>query len=106
MNLTGQCEIDFEKWYVNNYDLYMPIVNGSFTDKEKYPNFKFNYPQSMQYGVYVDFFDGFNFIDIDEIYNGEYYLIAINYQNEINHRLEARIEAIKTANEIYNKVKK
>ena len=50
MRLTGQCKVDFEKWYINNYDLYMPIVNGRFTDKEKYPNFKFNYPQSMQYG--------------------------------------------------------
>jgi len=90
MRLTGKCKLDFEKWRIAKKDSY--LKHCFFEDLD----------DSMQYGVYVDFFDGFNFIDIDEIYNGEYYLIAINYKNEINHRLEGRIEAIKTANEIYN----
>ena len=104
MNLTGKCKIDFEKYAIKDVPNIMvhKLKNGDI----KLHDIFYDLPESMQYGVYVDFFDGFNFIDIDEIYNGEYYLIAINYQNEINHRPQTRIEAIKTANEIYNKVKK
>ena len=94
MNLTGKCKIDFEKWFEDIYDNNNDVIML----KAEFDLIPFEF----KYGVYVDFFDGFNFIDIDEIYNGEYYLIAINYKNEINHRLEGRIEAIKTANEIYN----
>ena len=114
MNLTGQCEIDFEKWYINNYDLYIPIVNGMYTDKEKYPNFKFNYPQSMQFGVYVDFFDSVGIrtvIDMDfenEVYDKFVLYIEYkkhcfcNYGMNFKTRPEARAEAIKNAKEIYN----
>ena len=97
MKLTGKAEKDFEKWYINNYDLYIPTVNGRFTDKEKYPNFKFNYPQSMQFGVYLYFFASKNKHDAENILDNDRDIYIETGDLELSQS-----ESIKTQNEIYN----
>ena len=88
MKLTGKAKEDFEKWYLKEYrDAWgMELLWFDTT------------PFSMQYGVYVDFFD-FNNIWIQ---NG--IIIANNkfYYYGGNTRTEARQKAIEKANEIYN----
>jgi len=46
MKITGQCKEDFEKWFLKQWDI------------KKLEYFYF-LTSSMQYGVFVDFFDGF-----------------------------------------------
>lgn len=86
--LTGKCKEDFEKWYaltnLTGDEFPMPHILEFYT-----------YPFSMQYGVYVDFFDS-HFIDVVlEEWN-------ITSVMEKHNRLEARQKAIEKANEIYN----
>ena len=96
--LTGKCKEDFEKWFITSQ------LKGTKID-----NFYMQY-FSMQYGVYVDFFDsvgielyggrwevethkGFSVLIFEE---GHYDLV----REETRH--EARKKAIEKANEIYN----
>ena len=107
MKLTGKCKDDFEKWYLkgvskeDNFDQY---AMQSF-----YSN-----GNSMQYGVFVDYFDsvGIEIIleyffynsfnvrieedNVEEDYHQEYFI-----KTECE-RQEARTKAIEKANEIYN----
>jgi NADH:ubiquinone oxidoreductase subunit 4 (subunit M) len=100
MKLTGKCKEDFEKWRMKqNYDVDAP--------------FFYDLKYSMQYGVYVDFFDSldvFIYIIAWETEVGDFY-----FKYEIigfwgNHsaslrcetRQEARDAAIEKANELYN----
>ena len=105
MKLTGKCKEDFEKWLRDlkfnddSYDNLDALTQLNWID----------FPQSMQYGVYVDFFDsvgvfidnslnhtaGFNISLIKS--NGDY----IVFDTEIT-RTEARKKAIEKANELYN----
>ena len=109
--LTGKCKLDFEKWFLKdvdsteNYDQY---VLRSFLSKGL----------SMQYGVYVDFFDSvkivielqvrttptmqggsFTCIRPSILSVGKFYNVGASFVV----RDRARTEAIKKANEIYNK---
>ena len=111
MELTGKCKEDFEKWYNESFGEYgsddgkMPSLNGIPYECTGFNN----YSKSMQYGVFVDFFDT-HIIRI-----GDYCIIqneAIYYESNVNGYLggwktrhEARTEAIKKANEIYNQNK-
>jgi hypothetical protein len=94
MKLTGKCKEDFEKWYFDN-------------DKNVYIDLKsfYSLDESMQYGVYVDFFDSVG-IDIDIFKTPEgKYLSAVEMEgndNIHNTRQEARTAAIEKANELYN----
>ena len=108
MRLTGKCKVDFEKWFlkdvdtIENYDQY---VLRSFLSKGL----------SMQYGVYIDFFDSVGIrliIDMDfenEVYDKFALYIEYkkhcfcNYGMNFKTRQEARTEGVKKANEIYNK---
>ena len=117
MKLTGQCKEDFEKWRSEKYqecDLEL-----------SHDIFPFNWllfntvPFEMQYGVLVDFFDsvGLN-IYVSPGRYGEYYSTKnmqdyharvlekrFNFIHEIgvfNKSHEAREEAIKAANNLYN----
>jgi hypothetical protein len=100
MKLTGKCKEDFEKWYNSKEELY-----------------KYGFhllPPSMQYGVYVDFFDS---VDIElwikpTAYT--YYDFYISKKSEdltilegcgYETRTEARTEAIRQANKFYNQNK-
>jgi len=121
MQLTGQCKDSFEKWFVEDHlkleaskDHYYFITEDHFNSKHP----------SEKYGVYVDFFDSvdmhismgnwrphndtcinhwFNISDPREgsllTDNEAMDLIYAKYLS----RPEARTEAIKKANEIYNK---
>jgi len=104
MKLTDKCKTDFEKWYFN----FKYHKNGLHKTNVAY--FK-TLPLSMQYGVYVDFFDS---VDIDiciyfgdgggyevNIYAKKYYALDRN-----TTRQEAREQAIEKANEIYNVLNK
>ena len=59
MKLTGQCKIDFEKWYDNKFfPSKMMGQSVSIIDKGKLSIQRFySLDSSMQYGVIVDFFD-------------------------------------------------
>ena len=105
MKITGKCKIDFEKWMIDNY--------WTFMDVSKF----WQIPFSMQYGVYVDFFDS---VDIEvsafvytvrinnkkdwsyQIMDSTHVQREIGFERSLNSRAEARTEAIKKANEIYN----
>jgi hypothetical protein len=110
MKLTGKCREDFEKWFRPN----VPFVDINVFNHR-------STPESMQYGVYVDFFDSVE-INIDVCHN--YILdgkidniIVLGYYYELNAqpnihvsqdcedhktRPESRAQAIEKADEIYN----
>jgi len=102
MILTGKCKVDFEKWRISKKDSY--LKHCFFEELEA----------SMQYGVYIDFFDSVGIrliIDMDfenEVYDKFALYIEYkkhcfcNYGMNFKTRKEARAEAIKKANEIYN----
>ena len=106
MILTGKCKEDFDKWYESlskkckGYGFYLYLNNSrDFYDLHK----------SMQYGVYVDFFDSVKFkVDIIRYsYPNDYYFgYAVESFMYSEHpkitRQEARTKAIEKANEIYN----
>jgi hypothetical protein len=92
--LKGKAKEDFEKWFCQQKDLRHGI------------DFLEDIPFSMQYGVYVDWFDsvGIN-IDVKTGGKGWYYSIFVkNYESSDNYycRNEARTKAIEKACEIYN----
>jgi len=122
MKLTGKGKEDFEKWYIIHYeDQYEDCGNTpeeqrgyvelkGFPDGVLWCNGFYDLPKSMQYGVYVDFFDSvgidvrvvkglitqkFNYriSDITQV-------LALDFGLETRH--EARTKAIEKANEIYN----
>lgn len=104
--LTGKCEIAFEKWFIKehgSWGQYEPIIGDGLDLQDFYCSTK-----SMQYGVYVDWFDSVMFeINIYSYSNKKYRYELINKEiwhvlEDFNTRHEARTEAIKKANQIYN----
>jgi hypothetical protein len=106
MILTGKCEEDFEKWYGNEVDK-LDKSKGYYYDIDYFTN-------SMQYGVYVDFFDTVKFtILISHGFKNNKTIFMPSYENSSGHnfdyniyydtRSKARTAAIEKANEIYNK---
>jgi len=97
MELTGKCKEDFEKWRKKqNYN-----VDAPYFYELKY---------SMQYGVYVDFFDSVGIeIEITKWDEDTWQCLVSNKKTliadelyDMYSRLEARTAAITKANEIYN----
>ena len=110
MKLTGKCKEDFEKWYIKQ-GLNFNVVTDVEGNKDTYyfPISYFNdYPKSMQYGVYVDFFDsvGINIEITNDNKHIKTFWVDVNAKEtddiELNSRSEARTAAIEKANEIYN----
>ncbi len=102
MKLTGKCKQDFEKWLCPR-NLGITLFNNFISDF-------FEAPQSMQYGVLVDFFDGVGiriylgeigtkYVHQFSLYDGD--IILCDKTEET--RQEAREKAIIKACEIYNK---
>jgi hypothetical protein len=92
MKLTGKCKEDFEKWRKKqNYDVDAP--------------FFYDLKYSMQYGVYVDFFDIYGSIIHSEkpTRSGEWEIFVSDKILIKETRTELRISTIEKANEIYNK---
>ena len=103
MKLTGKCKVDFEKWL-----LYCGVYGGYeyHLDEDLVSHFE-NLKTSMQYGVYVDFFDSVGIYIIISRDSGWYDVdIAGEWTSTTtqDNRTEARTLAIEKANEIYNKI--
>ena len=103
MELTGKCKEEFREYLLNG------ILDASYTYR-----YFITLPKSMQYGVYVDFFDSVD-IRIDLISIGEPTMGGFNFFGHrflingfkanltfINTRFEARKSAIEKANELHN----
>ena len=100
MKLTGKCKEDFKNYLLND------ITDFSY----KY-NYFINLQDSMQYGVYEDFFDSVNLfievivVDVNDfsfqIFKKESAKV-LSVGSVFNIRSEARTAAIEKANEIYN----
>jgi len=123
--LTGKAKEDFEKWIcsksVKEFALnYLEMTQKKFSNQINLSILNaFNCsPFSMQYGVYVDFFDSvgikISISDMNEKYIycvtfpiiSEYGITDTFISPNINTRTEARQKAIEKANEIYNEQKK
>ncbi len=107
MKLTEKCKEDFKKFLISVFP-EMGIKNTNWS-KLVYKWFIIQ-NLSMQYGVYVDFFDSFDIeieMQIDNFLDtGKWYRCNINgFDYYEKTRPEARIKAIEKANEIYNKSK-
>ena len=69
MKLTGKCKEDFEKWFEpplkeNEKDPWEIALYGSMVAEF------YSLTESMQYGVYVDFFDIVKInVDLQPVYN-------------------------------------
>jgi len=115
MELHGKCKKDFNKWFkitgeIDIYETY-DIESYNAPDAIDIEMVWDRLPLSMQYGVHVDFFDsvGIN-ITVNPIWSGDNvsYFFIIDPQDVISDddfdtRQEARTNAIKLANLIYNK---
>lgn len=117
--LTGQCKKDFQKWLDYDFwDKQQPIIIPDYYDgfdTSIYPSDHFNVlPLSMQWGVFVDFFDSvgiriniFEAVLLDfhvrfDLYDGDLFKSTIN-QMILGDRGYTRTEAVSMANELYNK---
>ena len=112
MELTGAAKEAFEKWYNHKYN---SVVIGVF---DRIPLDKYYLlPDSMKWGVYVDWFDSVGLI-IDMTYSqyevngfwfgvfkGKYYEFVEFDSNDVT-RHEARTEAIKKGDELFNNQEK
>ena len=95
MKLTGKCKEDFDNYLFK---------------KSIWKNWFYTLIPSMQYGVYVDFFDSVDvYISLDWYKSGntgtEYFETDINNyidSERFKTRPEARVNSIEKANEIYN----
>tara|TARA_R110000803_G_scaffold17497_3_gene47113 strand:+ start:2113 stop:2484 length:372 start_codon:yes stop_codon:yes gene_type:complete len=120
MKLTGKCKEDFEKWFEpplkeNEKDPWGIALYGSMVAEF------YSLTESMQYGVYVDFFDIVKInVDLQPVYNytKENYSRMVNFIINVielgkldedyklieeKNRPKARTTAIEKADEIYNK---
>jgi hypothetical protein len=104
MELTGKCEVAFENYKWKHLD---SNKESKIIWAHSYP-FK-DFPDSMKYGEYVDFFDSVDirlhvWIEEDNKSTWGFIIFAqiIEEWTNINSRHKARTEAIKKANEIYN----
>lgn len=101
--LTGKCKEDFVEWFHNSEDGVMVFESLNTGDFQPYQQF-IHLPISMQYGVYVDFFDSVDLevvcFKFDNQFN--WFIDGYEVKNYTPTRTEALQEAISKANEIYN----
>ncbi|MCP4053272.1 MAG: hypothetical protein GY739_09415 [Mesoflavibacter sp.] len=104
MKLTGKAKIEFEKWLINSHDTShnKNVLNGKIG--QSFSECFYKLTESMQYGVYVDFFISEEiFITIhNEIDCVGITISGGHHRFDLKRYDEARTEAIKKANEIYN----
>jgi hypothetical protein len=111
--LTGKCKEDFEKWLVCgdgrcHFQKYYSDIEGNDNPYQWFTELTL----SMQYGVYVDFFDSVGFYLTVRTFFEKYEwkveridstLRKLEQHSEnVESRNEARQKAIEKANEIYN----
>tara|TARA_R110002111_G_scaffold117530_1_gene179657 strand:- start:976 stop:1305 length:330 start_codon:yes stop_codon:yes gene_type:complete len=106
MELTGKCKEEFEKFYLKDID----IDECEFFNNDTILSIFYTEKESMQYGVYVDFFDsvGFNIV-IEQLDYQSWYnyritnLVLLQFKGtKLSCRPKTRLLAIEKANEIYN----
>jgi len=104
MELTEKCKEDFEAWYLKTIEIKI----GNIELLSKTVKF-YLLPPSMQYGVYVDFFDSVGiYIEASHLNTTGKYGVGISDKDgylltiKTETRHEARQKAIEKANEIYN----
>jgi len=104
MKLTGKCKEDFEKWYFKQKTL--PKEFGTLSIDSFYL-----LSLSMQYGVYVDFFDSVGikvYVSYNDVAHKWNWFIDFNPVRDDVYGFpefslhEARTKAIEKANESYN----
>ena len=105
MKLTGKCKELFTEWFYVNDGIKQSM--SQFSDLTLYAFTQS--PDSMQYGVYVDFFDSIGidigvFQGIGVLYNGCVEVIDKDeiFTVEEKTRAKARLSAIQKANELIN----
>ena len=109
MKLTGQCLKDFEKWLQNEPKSIISNV-GNVSLCMTFPYNYYQLSNSMQYGVYVDFFDSFGMQiytkpTVEEkwsVYIDFFWHHILTEYIYTKTRHEARTAAINKAIEIYN----
>lgn len=109
--LTGKCKEDFEKWFMITFLGYSDPGEIEIERRAEL-NLFYAYDFSMQYGVYVDFFDSVGIYLQVRTYFDKYEwkveqidteLRRLNQLSEnVATRFEARQKSIEKANEIYN----
>jgi hypothetical protein len=115
MELTGDCKKEFEKWAVTQDEIYLDGIHLKIGTYYNSISFYYSSPNSIRYGVYVDFFDSVgliieNKVDTDWDYKRITYYTEIEYNfriwstmsYEYETRNEARTQAITKANELFN----
>ena len=109
MELTEKCKEEFEKWKKDRWmDSGLIPVDTVHSHIVFDVSWGFNLlPESMQYGVLVDYFDSVGI----EIYNLKTISELLDKKNkkcyyieELNTRPEARTQAIEKADELRNEV--
>ena len=106
MKLTGKCKNDFIEFLLNTDCKYSLNIEEGQLVSDAF----FECPLSMQYGVFVDFFDGVGLsIGVYKIDVSKWFGIILKDNRYLNNfkegyftLSEARTEAVKKANEIYN----
>lgn len=111
IKLTGKCKKDFEKWLSKGIGrttiYYYEVWNSQFDGEIDIEDVWDNLPQSMQYGVLVDFFDNVGIrieVSIAEYTEPITYVAWVNtdWIDSCENRSQARQKAIEKANELYN----
>ena len=109
MELTGKCKEEFEVWYIP-YIRKNPFVGDRYFDDTLITQF-YEWSDSMQYGVYVDYFDSVGImISVPYTYNVtmngcDWFHVRVDNKyvvNGLKTRPEARQKAIEKANELRN----
>lgn len=106
MELTGKCKQAFEEWLIQWLKINICLKNEvpNTEDVEAF----YKYPNSMQWGVYQDFFDNVEIyicmvgVFLIKSYGYSYSINCKNNHDIFKTRPEVRTEAIKQANIIYN----
>jgi hypothetical protein len=110
MELTGKCKEEFEKWVkTKNYSICHDVCERQMNIVPLGDMIE-QLAESMQYGVYVDFFDSVgSYISVSGLVLSKTYICDISVISNVEHyydgfstRPEARTKAIEKANEIYN----
>ena len=98
MKLTGKCKIVFEKFYLKDID----IDECEFFNNDTILSIFYTEKESMQYGVYIDFFDeikyegkGFFSVVFERYYNDK--------TDDFNHN-DIVSNSIEQCNKFYNEM--
>ncbi len=98
MKLTGQAKKDFEKWfYDGRFNIKLDSILAYEGEREEIhlDDYFYELDQSMQYGVYIDWFDS--------VGRAKFILHKfIKHYSEHRNIDEARDYSIEKENEIYN----